>query len=429
MLRNATEVQYHTEYSLENGTKGDIGYLWYPNTLYILRGVFLTLVCVLGTAFNAFMIVAIVPNRRLRNVRNILLVHLGAVGLAASLTTTLYSAVVIFLKEWYGGDVVCQIYAFLNSVFTCVIVWTITALSWDKYQTIASPLHHSLTATFVKMSTCFSVFWVSSLTLSLPPLFGANEFIFHPAMGLCAVNPSHSEGRWYTIVYVCAVFFLPFCIMIYCYAHIFQIARTQSSRIAATMLRMVSVIQAPIAPTNATTSLSMRGTKAMGTILQLVGSFVLTYIPYAVVLMYAVITQNMPESTFVSVATTLFQASPCTNASVYGLRNKILRASFYRYVRRRLQHACYKDRRRGSVKSLTRKSSSTQKLSNLNRKCQNGVRGPMRRTHSFQVASTRFQGSPIVNIKKGLPRPHSFSVMAVNGQPVSCLEEEIQECL
>lgn len=69
---------------------------WFPPSINIVRGACLVVISVLGASFNAFMIVAIVPNRRLRTVRNILLVHLGGVGLLSSMLTTMYPALATF---------------------------------------------------------------------------------------------------------------------------------------------------------------------------------------------------------------------------------------------------------------------------------------------------------------------------------------------
>ncbi|XP_059160098.1 G-protein coupled receptor 52-like [Physella acuta] len=308
-----------------------------------------------------------------------------------------------------GGTTMCQTYAYVTCVFTSVSVWTIAALSWDKYQTIASPLHHSLTATLRKMLPCFAVFWGCGLILSLPPLFGANEYTLHYSMGICGVKFSSVPGRWYTCVLVCLSFIFPFCLMIYCYAHIFRIARTQSSRIAATMLRMVSVIQAPIAPATQS-SLSLRGTKAMGTILQLIGSFVLTYLPYAILIIYEVIFSVQANITFVSIATTLFLAAPLIHAAIYGLRNQILRTSFYRYSRRKLQHCCSNDKRRGSVKSLNRKTPNFK----LPLRCvikSDGKQYILRRTLSYQGGPVNDPAEGFRENTNGLPRPHSFNVL------------------
>ena len=410
---NSSLISVDTEHLVNSTSQNSDDFL--SGALNTVRGVFLLIVCVLGALFNTFIIMAIIPNRRLRTVRNILLVHLGSVGLCTCLVTSLYAVIVVFHRQWIGGFIACNVYAFLNSVFTCVCVWTISALSWDKYQTISCPLHHSLSATVRRMTCCFLSFWILGLTLSLPPLLGANEFVFVPAMGFCSLNPLHRTGVWYSVLYVSCVFYIPFCILVYCYVHIFKIARSQSGRIAATMLRMVSVIQAPIAPTNAST-LSLRGTKAMGTILQLVGSFVVTYIPFALTLSYSSVSGHAPGTVYISIATTLFQSAPLINASIYGLRNKILRSSFCRFAQRSVQHYCYKDQRRGSMKSLSRKSSSNLKVSLLSRKltAQNGNRNGFRRTQSFQVPNDIEDKLPMTPCPR-LSRPHSLSFLSTNG--------------
>ncbi|XP_014780003.1 ocellar opsin, partial [Octopus bimaculoides] len=344
--------------------------IWNPEKAYAARGICLILFGTFGVLLNVFIIVAIVPNRRLRTVRNILLVHLGLIGLASSITLTLYAAVVIFHGVWIGGRSACHAYGFILSVFTFASIWTITALSWDKYRTIASPLHHSLSASFRKMAGCFILFWLGAVSLSVPPLTGYSRFIFDKNMAICTVELRASTDLWYSLVYLSSAFLLPFVLITYCYLHIFRIARNQSSRIAATMVRMVSVIQAPIssAPQAA---LSIKGTKAISTILQLTGAFAFTYLPYSMILLFKMLfTSSHMDNVTVVLATTLFQAAPLTNAAVYGIRNKILRSSFNRYARRKMQEFCYRDHRRSSIRSVTKRQPSALKLSLLQgRRC------------------------------------------------------------
>lgn len=351
----------------------------------IVSGVFLLIFTVVGSALNVFIIIAIVPNRRLRSVRNILLVHLAVIGILSSVITTMFSSVVVLTGRWIGGEISCQIYGFLQSSFTLVTAWTIAGLSWDKYNTIASPLHHSLTATIKKMSCIFSIYWLFAILIALPPLFGGNEYVFHRIQGICFINHLHLPGHWYLGIAVVFMFYLPLSVMVYCYTHIFKIARTQSSRIAATMVRMACVVQVPIAPNSQATQLnssSIKGTKAMMTIFQLIGAFALTYIPYSIVIVIeACIGREYIHTMVFSVVTTLYQAAPMTNAAVYGIRNKILRNSFYNYTRRKFQHLRYKDKRKGSIRRT-----SSFRMSLLQRKTnQNGdVGSGLRRTQSLQ---------------------------------------------
>ncbi|OWF43669.1 Rhodopsin, GQ-coupled [Mizuhopecten yessoensis] len=399
---------------------------WSTQGRGIVHGIFLLVFTVIGSAFNVFMIVAIVPNRRLRTVRNILLVHLGAVGLASSMLTTLYAGVVSLCGYWLGGQSMCHAYGFIQSAFTLTSVWTIAALSWDKYQTIASPLHHSLTATARKMTSLFAVFWLSAFILALPPLFGGNSYVFSPVTGTCFINHLDVLSRWYVGLLVSVMFYLPLIVMIYCYTHIFRIARTQSSRIAATMVRMACVVQAPIAlNTQATAPLStsIKGTKAMLTILQLVGAFTLTYIPFSIVILVETATgTRQVDPMLVSIVTTLFQAAPMTNSAIYGIRNKILRNSFIRYTRRKVQLFCYKDKRKGSVKrSSSFRMSLMQRKGNQNGSAQSGH---LRRTQSLQVRHLSVPKSAIVKYEssENIRKTQSFTLQ--NGHAFTNEDDE-----
>jgi hypothetical protein len=400
------------------------------------RGVSLVIFVAIGFAFNSFMIVSIVPNRRLRTVRNILLVHLGCTGLLLSFLINLSTAVVSFTGKWFGGIVVCQLYGFLLTVLTFVTSWTITALSWDKYQTIACPLHHSLTATAVKMIVCFSVFWTLACTLSIPPLLGGSRYVFHAEKGICFVCTKSVTGKIYIVSFLLAAIYIPLGIMLFCYTHIYRIARTQSSRIAATMVQMTCVIQATIAPNSPPSSLSIKGTKAMCTIFQLIGSFVVVYIPLSVILLAEVVTSDdfrmngVLSSTFIM----LFLSAPVVHSSVYGLRNKILRNSFQRYLRRKIRYYCYKDKRKNSIKSFRSFRSSSFKAAMNNKRNQNGDAPGLRRTQSFPVRGYRGgtrnlrvtytkQNGCLAVPEESIVRPHSYNAL----NPEENQEEQVAD--
>ena len=387
------------------------------------RGIFLVIFVVIGVVFNVFMIVSIVPNRRLRSVRNILLVHLGCTGLILTFLINLVTAVVSFTGSWFGGNILCQMYGYTLTTLTLMTSWTITGLSWDKYQTIACPLHHSFTAKAKKLVVIFAIMWTLACTLSLPPLLGNSRFVYHSEKGICFVCTKTVTGRIYLTFFLIAGIYVPLIIMLFCYTHIYRIARNQSSRIAATMIQMTCVIQATITPNSQATSLSIKGTKAMCTIVQLVGAFVVVYIPISVILLTEMFsTEHFQIHTGLSSSVTmLFLSAPVVHSSVYGLRNKALRLSFRRYLRRKLRYYCYKDKRKNSVKSFKSFRSSSFKAAMLARR--NGSGPGLRRTQSFPVRSIR--GIPrstrayAVNnseslktpLKDPMARPHSFNVL------------------
>lgn len=412
-----------------------------PELHQMARGVSLVVFLIFGFVCNTFMIIAIVPNRRLRTVRNILLVHLGCTNILFSFFINLSTAVVSLTGKWFEGIFVCQVYGFLLTVLTFVTTWTITALSWDKYQTIASPLHHSFTATAVKMTVCFTVFWTVACTLSLPPLLGGNRHIYHAEKGICFVCTKSLTGKIYTFSFLLAAVFIPLGIMLFCYTHIYRIARTQSSRIAATMVQMTSVIHATIAPNSQPASLSIKGTKAICTIFQLIGSFIIVYLPLSVILLTEIFTADdfKVNSVISSTLIMLFLSAPVVHSSIYGLRNKILRTSFETYIRRKIRYHCYKDKRKNSIKSFKSFRSSSFKVNFTNKRQQNGNAFGLRRTQSFPVRGSRglvrnvrvsySKQKGILTIpEEPIVRPHSSDALSQKTSP-DIKSEELREAV
>lgn len=430
-INGSHRPRYHDYY-----LNSDVMFTEMPRTAC---GVVLVIFVALGVAFNLFMIVSIVPNRRLRSVRNILLVHLGCTGLLITFLINIITAVVSFAGSWFGGNILCQMYGFTLTVLTLVTSWTITALSWDKYQTIACPLHHSFTVKAKRLIVWLAVVWTMACCMSIPPLLGDSRFVFHSDKGICFVCTKTVTGRIYLMFLLVAAVYVPLVITLFCYTHIYRIARNQSSRIAATMIQMTCVIQATITPNSQATSLSIKGSKAMCTIFQLVGAFIVVYIPISVILLTEMFSsqQFQINDGLSSSVTILFLSAPVVHSSVYGLRNKALRLSFRRYLRRKLRYYCYKDKRRNSVKSVRSFRSSSFKTAMLARR--NGTSNGLRRTQSFPVRSQR--GLPrsarayTVNASDKIPlpqkdpmaRPHSFNVLAPD--PISEVSESNQNII
>ncbi|XP_052797842.1 rhodopsin, GQ-coupled-like [Mya arenaria] len=352
------------------------------------RGVVLAIYSATGLAFNTLMLMAIVPNRRLHTMRNILLVHLGCTGLIFTIFINVVTSAVSFTEKWIGGLIVCQTYGFILMALTLVTSWTITALSWDEYQTIAGPLNHPFKARAKRLAVLFGVVWLLACVLSLPPLLGDSRFVFYPETGICFLCRNTLTGKLYIFLFLLAAVYVPLGIMVFCYLHIYKIAKNQSSRIAATMIRMTCVLQATGVPNSKSLSISVKGTKAMYTILTLIGSFVIVYLPMSVLLSIEVFSTKHfhVNEIFVSTIMMLFLSAPVIHSCIYGIRNKTLRMSFQRYMRRKILYYCYKDERKNSVKYFRRFRSTPFMSGNHRQRNQNeALTGAGQKTQSFPV--------------------------------------------
>ena len=142
---------------------------WLPASVTMVRGACLIVFSVLGAGFNTFMIVAIAPNRRLRTVRNILLVHLGAVGLLSSMFTTAYPAIATFHVSYQHREHRSDLKHYTNPSYLSL---SLSAhLSYPLSFSVSVSVSFSLTPSpLPSLSLSLSLSFSFSLSLSLSPL-------------------------------------------------------------------------------------------------------------------------------------------------------------------------------------------------------------------------------------------------------------------
>ena len=304
----------------------------YPGSL--TRAVVLILFAFIGILFNSFLLVAIVPNRRLHTVTNVLVCHLAVLGLLSCVLLLPVHSAGSFLGTLPDSDIFCLVHGHLSSIITMVTTWTLSALGWDKYQTIASPLHYTTIPSAKRMTLWLASMWTFSVTVSLISFARGNIYAFDDVKSTCGLVFKETSNMWYSLSFTVVAFVIPMTILIYCYSHIFRIAQSQSRRIATIVLVSLSV-HAPVIA-HSKTSTTFKGRKATMTIVQLLGAFVILYVPFMLLYLFEILAyQKFPVDEVSVTITTLFQSAPVINAFVYGIRNRLFREAFVAYVRRK----------------------------------------------------------------------------------------------
>ena len=310
-------------------------------------GATLTVLITFGTLFNCFVLVSIFPNRKLRcKVVNVLCCHLAIVGIIWCVVILPVGVATSFLGRWPSNDSGCNVFGFVQTLVVQLTVWTIVTLSWDKYRTIVSPLHHSTIAECFPMVICLGVIWtVSTFTAAFPLVF-CTGFQYDVRTASCSRVRSAEGSRiaqWYSIALLFQTFYLPLIVLVYCYCHIFRIARWQNKRIVvmAAMVRVITLsVGVPITRDQAqktTRQVTSRDRKASRTVCTFLGAFIVCFAPYGLtdlvdILAFSTQMHRLP----VAIANLLLMASPTINAFIYGVRNRTLKESFRSYVRRKI---------------------------------------------------------------------------------------------
>ena len=322
--------------------------------LYSLALVFL---CIIGFVFNTFIVVAVLLNRKLRSkVVYVFCCHLGCVGVLWSTVVLPYSVVTEMLQEGSKPSHWCDFIGVLRNILIQLSVWSIGLLSWDKYKAIVLPLHHFTSAKPCKTILTFCTFWLASISINILPIIFSDGYRYDNKTSYCKVTSiNQSENNRFQLIYLLAwqlvTFYIPACLLLFCYVRIFIVARRQTKRIVVmtAMGRVIALsVGIPLAKEQANQHVTSRNTRASHTICRFLGAFMVSYFPYAIVQLVFVHVDEHNVTTaffFLRFSGLLLAASPTINAFIYGVRNSVLQESSANYLRKKFgsKEDVYKD--------------------------------------------------------------------------------------
>ena len=187
-------------------------------TIYTTLLLLIILISILG---NLLVILAITSTNHLRQqLSNLFLINLATTDLTSASLVMSSSLVFTVLDEDQVDTFWCNFICAANYLCIIVSMLSLAFISIDRYVYITKPLtyHLSVTKTTV-VSRCIYTWLQAIIFTSMPPSFGWVHYDYWEA--ICAVDWQNSNGK---ILYVSFAFifcfFIPGCVIIYCYASI-----------------------------------------------------------------------------------------------------------------------------------------------------------------------------------------------------------------
>ncbi|XP_075210851.1 neuropeptide CCHamide-2 receptor-like [Lycorma delicatula] len=167
---NATVWNVDDEYgALENGTQFehslDDGYVRYsqrPET-YIVP-VLLALIFLVGSLGNGTLILIFARHRTVRNVPNIYILNLAIGDLLVIVMCVPFTSLMYSVESWPLGELICKLVEASKDVSIGVSVFTLSALSAERYSAVVQPIRRHVRNPLTIVTTI----WVFSLLLTLP---------------------------------------------------------------------------------------------------------------------------------------------------------------------------------------------------------------------------------------------------------------------
>ncbi|KAL5275198.1 GPRGRP1 family protein [Megaselia abdita] len=132
---------------------------------------------VVGVVGNGTLIIVFFRVRPMRNVPNIYILSLAMADLLVIVTTVPLTSTVYTVESWPWGSFLCTFSEFIKDVSIGVSVFTLTALSGDRYFAIVDPLRKFHTHGGSQRTTRITIgiavtIWVLAIMCGLPDLIG-----------------------------------------------------------------------------------------------------------------------------------------------------------------------------------------------------------------------------------------------------------------
>ncbi|KAJ8247021.1 hypothetical protein GJAV_G00257870 [Gymnothorax javanicus] len=314
----------------------------------VVESVFIMAIALLICLGNLLIVVTLYKKPYLLTPSNKFVFSLTLSNLLLSVLVLPFVAASSVRREWMFGVVWCNFTALLYLLISSASMLTLGAIAIDRYYAVLYPMVYPMKITGNRAVLAIVYIWLHSLVGCLPPLFGWSAFEFDRFKWTCTAA-WHREPS-YTAFWVAWCSLLPFATMLVCYGVIFRVARIKARKVHC------GTVVAQDEPSGAqkngrknsntsTSSVSSRKSlvysgsqcKAFVTILVVLGTFMVTWGPYVVVICTeALWGKSSVSPRLETLATWLSFASAICHPLIYGLWNKT--------VRKELLGMCFGDR-------------------------------------------------------------------------------------
>ena len=126
------------------------------------------LIFLVGVVGNGTLIFTVLRNKKMRNTPNIFIVSLACGDLLLIVVSIPFTALIYTMNFWPYGQFVCKLNEFLQYMSLGVSVFTLIALSGDRYTAIVYPMKkHQSIASVRTVGTAVAI-WVLAFILAVP---------------------------------------------------------------------------------------------------------------------------------------------------------------------------------------------------------------------------------------------------------------------
>lgn len=271
--------------------------------------------------------------------------HLCAVDLLCAML--LMPLGIVSSSPYFAGVVFtvleCQVYVFLNVILIAASIFTITAISVERYYYIVHPMRYEVKMTLKLTAAVMLMVWVASAVLGLSTVFGWPSYSTLSTISAahCSLHWSHLDHRRvFSLLFSVTCFCLPAAVIFVVYCNVYKVARvaarqhgplptwthSQLKHRSDSINSQTTIITTRNAPRRIMRDRPYGGGKAALTLVVIVGQFLICWLPYFAFHIHLTICATPSISDDLEEAVTwLAYSSFAINPFFYGLLNRQIR--------------------------------------------------------------------------------------------------------
>ena len=147
-------------------------------TEYLVFALALAIVMLVAIFGNMTLIITICRTASLRTRTNMFILNQACADVGVALFCMPFSIATCFTRGWVFGDGLCQLNGFMYILFEASSLFTLTAISIEKYFSIVKPMAVVMTTRLAWIMIAMT--WLTALILATIPLTGVMTFVYKP---------------------------------------------------------------------------------------------------------------------------------------------------------------------------------------------------------------------------------------------------------
>ncbi|XP_001652376.3 tachykinin-like peptides receptor 99D [Aedes aegypti] len=178
---------------------------------------------IVATVGNLVVIWIVLANKRMRTVTNYFLVNLSIADAMVSTLNVTFNYTYMLNLDWPFGTLYCKISQFVAILSICASVFTLMAISIDRYMAIMNPLRPRMGK---RATLCIAAaIWIVGIIISSPMLLFFTTFELQDRVVCYSEWPdgpsNHSMQEYvYNVIFMFLTYFLPIGSMSFTYARV-----------------------------------------------------------------------------------------------------------------------------------------------------------------------------------------------------------------